>query len=108
MRESEVAQSCPTLGDPVVCSLPGSSVHGIFQARVLEWGAIAFSISEATGAKAGQKRKVEEAQSWPCGWWGPVKSRKESALEGAEMHGFTFLLCSLNLLWYFKFYCLMF
>ena len=41
--ESEVAQSCPTLSDPVDCSLPGSSVHGIFQARVLEWGAIAFS-----------------------------------------------------------------
>jgi len=41
--ESEVAQSCLTLLDPMVCSLPGSSVHGIFQARVLEWGAIAFS-----------------------------------------------------------------
>jgi len=44
MRESEVAQSCPTLSDPIDCSLPGSSVHGIFQARVLEWGAIAFSV----------------------------------------------------------------
>ena len=43
MRESEVALSCPTLSDPMNCSLPGSSVHGIFQARVLEWGAIAFS-----------------------------------------------------------------
>ena len=41
--ESEVAQSCPTLSDPMDCSLPGSSVRGIFQARVLEWGAIAFS-----------------------------------------------------------------
>ena len=41
--ESEVAQSCPTLSDPRDCSLPGSSAHGIFQARVLEWGAIAFS-----------------------------------------------------------------
>src|SRR5574337_1079354 len=41
--ESEVAQSCPTLSDPMDCSLPGSSVHEIFQARVLEWGAIAFS-----------------------------------------------------------------
>ena len=40
--ESEVSQSCPTLSDPMDCSLPGSSVHGIFQARVLEWGAIAF------------------------------------------------------------------
>ena len=41
--ESEIAQSCPTLSDPMDCSPPGSSVHGIFQARVLEWGAIAFS-----------------------------------------------------------------
>ena len=42
--ESEVTQSCLTLQDPMDCSLPGSSVHGIFQARVLEWGAIAFSV----------------------------------------------------------------
>ena len=42
--ESEVAQSCMTLSDPMGCSLPGSSIHGIFQARVLEWGAIAFSV----------------------------------------------------------------
>ena len=41
--ESEVAQSCPTLSNPMDCSLPDSSIHGIFQARVLEWGAIAFS-----------------------------------------------------------------
>ena len=41
--ENGVAQSCPTLSDPMDCSLPGSSVHGIFQARALEWGAIAFS-----------------------------------------------------------------
>ena len=41
--EREVAQSCPTLSDPMDCSLPGSTIHGIFQARVLEWGAIAFS-----------------------------------------------------------------
>ena len=41
---SEVAQSCPTFSNPMDCSPPGSSVHGIFQARVLEWGAIAFSV----------------------------------------------------------------
>ena len=41
--ESEVAQSCPTLCDPTDCSPPGSSIHGVLQARVLEWGAIAFS-----------------------------------------------------------------
>ena len=45
--ESEVAQSYPTLRDPIDCSLPGSSIHGIFQARVLEWDAIAFSISHS-------------------------------------------------------------
>ena len=44
--ESEVAQSCPTLSEPMDCSLPGSSVHGTFQARVLEWGAIAFSAKD--------------------------------------------------------------
>ena len=43
--ESEVAQLCLTLSDPMDCSLTGSSVHGIFQARVLEWGAIAFSVT---------------------------------------------------------------
>ena len=45
--ESEVAQLCPTLSDPMDYSPPGSSIHGIFQARVLEWGAIAFSIRPA-------------------------------------------------------------
>ena len=45
--ESEVAQLCPTLSDPMDCSLPGSSIHGIFQARVLEWGASASSSEQA-------------------------------------------------------------
>ena len=45
--ESEVAQSCLTLSDPMDCSLPGSSIHGIFRATVLEWGAIAFSAYNA-------------------------------------------------------------
>ena len=44
--ESEVAQSCPTLHDPMDCSPPGSSVHGIFQARVLKWGAIALKYND--------------------------------------------------------------
>ena len=46
--ESEVPQSCPTLSHPMDCSPPGSSVHGIFQAGVLEWGAIAFSVYDVT------------------------------------------------------------
>ena len=49
--ESEVAQSCPTLSDPMDCSLPDSSVHGIFQARVLECGAIAFSAMDMSLSK---------------------------------------------------------
>ena len=56
--ENEVAQSCPTLSDPMDCSLPGSSIHGIFQARVLEWGAIAFS---------GRKSSIMEREPTPLG-----------------------------------------
>ena len=61
--ESEVAQSCPTLSDPMDCSLPGSSVHGIFQARVLEWGAIVLSIPNYTRHL---QRYGQEEQEW---WW---------------------------------------
>ena len=53
--ESQVTQSCLILRDPMDCSLPGSSTHGIFQARVLEWGAIAFSSMDVRG---GLKRKL--------------------------------------------------
>ena len=56
--ESEVAQSCLTLSDLMDCSPPGSSVHGIFQARVLEWGAIAFS---AASHEAQSKNKKSRA-----------------------------------------------
>jgi len=59
--ESEVAQSCPTLRDPMDCSPPGSSVHGIFQARVLERGASAFS-QEAAG--------VPQQTVAPSHYWG--------------------------------------
>ena len=65
--ESEVAQSCPTLSDPMGCSLPGSSAHGIFQARVLEWGTIAFS------------GKI------PRGWHVPSKWRTMRCLEHIKM-----------------------
>ena len=57
-NESEVAQSCLTLRDPMDCGLPGSSIHGIFQARVLEWGAIAFSDGYHTGSLNPQDGKV--------------------------------------------------
>ena len=60
--ESEVAQSYPTVSDPMDCSLPGSSIYGIFQARVLEWVAIAFS---AVPAEHGVKVKVKvKSLSW--------------------------------------------
>ena len=52
VKWNEVTQSCPTLCDPMDCSLPGSSIHGIFQARVLEWGAMSFS----------------RGSSWPRDW----------------------------------------
>ena len=61
--ESEVAQSCPTLSDPMDCSLRGSSVHGIFQARVLEWGASAFSDIYVTICKTIANEKVPHADS---------------------------------------------
>ena len=64
-RESEIAQSCPTLHDPMDCSLPGSSVHGIFQARVLEWVAIAFSLGKATRRQnKGGTGSLEEFLLW--------------------------------------------
>ena len=64
--ESEVAQSCPTLLDPMDCSPPGPSVHGIFQARVLEWGAIAFSETSLDGYK--RKKKAEYIQMGDLGF----------------------------------------
>jgi len=77
--ESEFAQSCSTLSDLMDCSLPGSSVHGIFQARVLEWGAIAFSTfvlghSQLTGFPGGASGKEPTCQCripkrWGFGPW---------------------------------------
>ena len=55
--ESEVAESCPTLSDPMDCGPPGSSIHGIFQARVLEWGAIALCVTCTRKAIIKKKKK---------------------------------------------------
>ena len=60
--ESEVAQSCPTLSDPMDCSPPGSLVHGIFQARVLDWGAIAFSNPKSKWYQKKKEIEREEEQ----------------------------------------------
>ena len=70
--ESEVLQSCPTLSDPMECSLPGSSVHGIFQARVLEWAAIASAPYQSPGLVVHNHRTqafVSESSVlyWLCG-----------------------------------------
>ena len=70
--ESEVAQSCPTFHNPMDCSLPGSSVHGIFQARVLEWGAIAFS-----------RRKTYLASNVWSWWW--INSNQSSSRGEAQL-----------------------
>ena len=59
--ENEIAQLCPTLSDPMDCSLSGSSIHGIFQARVLEWGAIAFSTMDMSLSKLWKMVKDREA-----------------------------------------------
>ena len=66
MRESEVARSCLTLCDPMDCSLPGFSIHGIFQARVLEWGAIAFS-GKLSREQKNNRKKMDEITSWYFG-----------------------------------------
>ena len=90
--EREVAQSCLTLHDPMDCSLLGSSVHGIFQARVLEWGAIAFSetgtsrsISFEAGKRLGREQKwVNTAESKESG-------RKGIPIYVAEVDRYCFL-----------------
>ena len=76
--ESDVAQSCLTLRDPMDCSLPGSSIGGIFQARVLEWGAIAFSDDQP-------RQQVH----WddPEGWNGEGGGREGPFREHMYTHG---------------------
>ena len=79
---SEVAQSCPTLRDPMDCSLPGSSIHGIFQARVLEWGAIAFSFWDRR-LKLNDVYNAIHAYNASSGSWvimAPYKIKKEGYL----------------------------
>ena len=63
--ESEVTQSCPTLSDPMDCSLPGSSVHGIFQARVLEWVAIGGLNEESESFSAEMLRTSKTEPLFP-------------------------------------------
>ena len=58
-------QSCPTLSNPMDCSPPGSSIHGIFQARVLEWGAIAFSVSPTNSSQIYRRQSDREVEGLP-------------------------------------------
>ena len=70
---SEVAQLCPTLCDPMDGSLPGSTVHGVFQARVLEWVAIAFSAMDMSLTKL--QERVKDREAWCAAVLGVSKSR---------------------------------
>jgi len=71
--ESEVAQSCPTLSDPMDCSPPGSSAHGLFQARVLEWAAIAFSVGSLYSAPKSRGQHEHMGRERPlCGPFSPL------------------------------------
>ena len=72
--EREVAQSCPTLSDPMDCSLSGSAIHGILQARVLEWGAIAFSVHIASVVSDSVRPRRRQPTRLPCPWDSPGKN----------------------------------
>ena len=84
--ESEVTQSCPTLSDPMDCSPPGSSVHGIFQARVLEWGAIAFSDSSPSVLILQRSQAVPQVYPESKGWMLEFKLKAAQLKPGSHPH----------------------
>ena len=102
--ESEVAQSCPTLCDPMDCSLPGSSIHGIFQARVLEWVAISFSrgssqprdqiwVSRTAGRRFTIWATTEDKNNFI--WWSIFNTASDFEIRFIYLkisHGYVFLL----------------
>ena len=92
--EREVAQLYPTLSDPMDCSLPGPSVHGIFQARVLEWGAIAFSVLSLYRWEKSHasRREAQKGTGWVEGWREPATALIPSLLAGGGQ-GPPVLLC---------------
>ena len=83
--ESEVAQLCLTLSDPMDCSLPGSSVHWIFHARVLEWGAIAFSITRGQKTKTGNRNNIITKFSEDFKKWCTSKKNLKKIKKNKEM-----------------------
>ena len=90
--ESEVTQSCPTLSNLMDCSLPGSSVHGIFQARVLEWGAIAFSAMDMRLSKF--QELVKDREAWRAAVQRVAKSQTQLSTEQHHTGAWALPLCS--------------
>ena len=90
--ESEVAQSCPTLHDPMDCSPPGSSAHGIFQARVLEWGAMAFCRKDP---EVHQIWTVNQASqnNWPKETWKKCPIKATQTATRGEIQGLSESAC---------------
>ena len=82
--EGEVAQSCPTICDPIDCSLPGSSVHGIFQAIVLEWVAIFFSIFLHNKAFIKSQKDESERDSGVVNMYGESYRGRSVSGEGMD------------------------
>ena len=99
--ESEVAQSCPTLSDPMDCSLPGSSVHGIFQARVLEWGAIAFSGGRSKACFFSSSTKVKQPEAPDEDILLFTENRKEACWSSSRVWMILNLYLSSNISWLF-------
>ena len=89
--ESEVSQSCPTLHDPMDCSLPGSSIHGILQARVLEWGAIAFSDPYV--------RMQQKTNCWWAQWHGWISKTSCRAKSKSQKVTYSMTLYDKMYLW---------
>ena len=102
--ESEVAQSCLTLCEPMDCSPPGSSIHGIFQARILEWGATAFSTSEGSkwlseiDTQSNQRENVIKGRISTKTW--PLQSCKPSLTymnwKSPQVYYYMFLMLKLK------------
>ena len=87
--EIEAAQLYPTLSDPMDCSPPGSSVHGVFQARVLEWGAIAFSCN---GSQLGEYITITKKSFENTDYWAPLWSSSKSGVGPENLHFWQLLM----------------
>ena len=88
----EVAQSCPTLWDPMDCSLPGSSLHGILQARVLEWVAISFSRGSS---QPRDRTQVSRIPGRCFNLWATREGLRQPCVQQAYRHHFSNSICSL-------------